>query len=68
MTIVMDMRGYEIEREPAAVGEYGDEILHAGWAPQLELVNERIREPYLPPGLADADVETFLKKMYLYQR
>jgi hypothetical protein len=68
MTIVMDMSGYEIEREAVAVGEYGDEILHAGWMPQLELVSESIREPSLLPGLAEADIDTFLNKMYLYQR
>jgi len=40
MTIVMNMSGYEIEREKVAVEEYGDEVMYAELIPQLVLVND----------------------------
>jgi hypothetical protein len=72
MTIVMNMSGYEIEREPAAAEEYGDEVLCAGWNPQLALacetpVNKAVKPASLPAELAHANVDEFLQKMYLYQ-
>ncbi|HLP98034.1 MAG TPA: hypothetical protein VK149_06285 [Sideroxyarcus sp.] len=73
MTIVMNMSGYEIEREEVAVERYGDEVMQAGWNPQLSLASAyptaRIeRRPALPAGLENVDVDAFLQKMYEFQR
>jgi hypothetical protein len=72
MTIVMNMSGYEIEREEVAVEGYGDEVMYAELIPQLVLVDDsRVAEvgkrTELPAGLANVDVDAFLKKMYEYQ-
>lgn len=72
MAIVMNMSGYEIEREVVVVEEYGDEVMCAEWNPQLALVNERPaagvdKHSTLPRELANVDVDTFLNKMYQYQ-
>ena len=73
MAIVMNMSGYEIEREIVVIEEYDDEVMNAGWNPQLVLASERPstagdRHMALPDEVANVDVETFLKKMYEYQR
>ncbi|MBI4807582.1 MAG: hypothetical protein HY799_01335 [Nitrosomonadales bacterium] len=71
MTIVMNMSGYEIERDKVAVEQYGDEVMCAGWNPQLALAGEhaRVTERGAMPGdLASADVDAFLSRMYAYQR
>jgi hypothetical protein len=73
MTIVMNMSGYEIEREEIAAEEYGDEVMYAELMPQLVLVSDSHapevgKHTELPSELADVDVEAFLKKMYEYQR
>lgn len=66
MTIVMNMSGYEIERE--AVEQYGDEVMCAGWNPQLALVGEHANvKKTMPDDLAIADVGEFLNRMYAYQ-
>jgi hypothetical protein len=70
MTIVMNMSGYEIERETIAVEQYGDEVLNAGWNPQLAQVVEHTRakvQQAMPRSLARVDVDEFLNKMYAYQ-
>lgn len=72
MTFVMNMSGYEIEREEVAVEEYGDEVMYAELIPQLVLVNDSYvdevgKHTELPSELADVDVDAFLKKMYEYQ-
>ncbi|MDO8925946.1 MAG: hypothetical protein Q7U94_03430 [Sideroxyarcus sp.] len=70
MTIVMNMNGYEIEREAVAVEQYGDEVMCAGWNPQLALVGEHTQtteRAAMPASLANADVDAFLNKMYAYQ-
>lgn len=72
MTFVMNMSGYEIEREEVAVEEYGDEVMYAELVPQLVLVNDSHvdevgKHAELPSELADVDVDAFLKKMYEYQ-
>ena len=68
-TIVKD---YLIEQEAPEVEEYGDEVLCAGWNPQLALASESPvargdRHINLPADLMDVDVDAFLKKMYEYQ-
>jgi hypothetical protein len=52
--------------------EYGEEVLCAGWNPQLTLAAESPvaqinRHVNLPADLAYMDVDTFLKTMYEYQ-
>jgi hypothetical protein len=72
MATVMKMSGYEIEREVVAIEEYDDEVLNAGWNPQLVLASEGPvagdRHRAIPDEMANVDVETFLQKMYEYQR
>jgi hypothetical protein len=72
MTIVMNMSGYEIEREEVAVEEYGDEVMYAEMVPQLVLVNDSHvtevgKHADISAELANVDVEAFLKRMYEYQ-
>lgn len=71
MTIVMNMGSYEIERVEEVVETYDDEVMYAGWNPQLAQTEvAHIAPPYaaFPPSLAEADIETFLHKMYANQR
>jgi hypothetical protein len=73
MTIVMNMSGYEIERELDAPEEYGADVMHAELVPQLVSVGDRhVSEmdkfSTIPGDLANMDVDAFLRKMYKYQR
>jgi hypothetical protein len=71
MTIVMNMGSYEIERAEAVAEHYGDEVMYAGWNPQLaqsEVAHIAPAHPAFPPSLAEADIEAFLHKMYANQR
>jgi hypothetical protein len=73
MTIVMNMNGYEIEREVLAADEYGDEVMYAEMIPQLVVVSDSHADEVgkradIPAELANVDVDAFLKKMYEYQR
>lgn len=73
MSIVMNMSGYEIEREEVLTEEYDDEVMCAGWNPQLALVGERPvaaidKHAGFPDALACVNVDTFLQKMYKFQR
>lgn len=73
MAIVMNMSGYEIEREMVAPDEYGDEVMWAELVPQLvpasdSHVVEVDKHTALPPELSETDVDAFLEKMYQYQR
>ncbi len=66
------VNGCVIEPEVLMFEEYGEEILYAGWNPQLALASEsavarRDRHVYPPADLTDMDVDTFLKRMYEYQ-
>jgi len=72
MTFVMNMSGYEIEREEVAVEEYGDEVMYAEMVPQLVLVNDSDvtevgKHVDISTELANVDVDAFLKRMYEYQ-
>lgn len=72
MATVMNMSGYEIERE-MVVEEYGDEVMSAGWNPEVAMVADRLVEvthdrAAFPGELANVDVDSFLQKMYRYQR
>ena len=66
------VNGCEIEREAPVNEEYGEEVMCAGWNPQLTLAAESPvahlnKHVNLPADLAHVDVDTFLKKMYEYQ-
>jgi hypothetical protein len=68
-TLVMDMNGSDIELAAPAIEEYSDEVMCAGWNPQLTLVGESSvaqtnRHVNLTADLASVDVDAFLKKMY----
>jgi hypothetical protein len=68
-TLVMDTNGCDIEQEALVVEEYGDEVMCAGWNPQLTLVDEvpvaQINKHVnLQADVASIDVDVFLKKMY----
>ncbi|TAJ81076.1 MAG: hypothetical protein EPO42_02850 [Gallionellaceae bacterium] len=70
MAIVMNMGSYVVEEKEG----YDDEVMCAGWNPQLELATRQHvatlmdRHAALPASLAEADAETFLQKMYACQR
>ena len=71
-TIVMDMNGCDVEHEVVVNEEYGEEVMCAGWNPQLTLAAESPvaqinRHVNLPADLANVDIDTFLKRMYQYQ-
>lgn len=73
MSIVMNMSGYEVEREEVSAEEYGDEVMCAGWNPQLALIGERPvaavdRHAGFPDAIARVNVDAFLQKMYQFQR
>jgi len=71
MKVTMDMCNYEIE---AIETEYGEEILCAGWNPDVDSVCLQLQEvqtseqPAMPATLSTEVVELFLRKMYSYQR
>lgn len=65
-TFCMDMSSYEIDREE--LSGYSDEVLCAGWVPALALHQPHAEESVLPADLAAVDVNTFLRKMYAFQR
>lgn len=73
MSITMNMNGYEVERADVAEEEYGEEVMCAGWNPQLELirnypVTEMDKRAAFARELANVDIASFLQKMYLFQR
>ena len=73
MKVTMNMSNYEIELE-AVEENYSDEILCAGWNPEIDTVNKQLQlvqigdQMAMPEGLATEVVELFLRKMYSYQR
>jgi hypothetical protein len=73
MTIVMNMSDYEIEPEALEV-EYGEEIMYAGWNPDVDSVREQLQlvptseQMTIPDDLTTVAAELFLRKMYSYQR
>ena len=73
MGVVMNMSSYEIERD-AMEAEYGEEAMFAGWNPAVALVCQQqmvvpaIRHVSMPAELAALEAESFLQKMYTWQR
>ncbi len=71
-TIVMSFNGCDIEVEAPVMEEYGEEVMCAGWNPQLTLAGESPvtqlnKHVDLPADLGNIDIDVFLKKMYEYQ-
>ena len=69
MATVMNMSGYEVERAEG----YDDEVMLAGWNPQLTLASICSSDPVIktgmmPHSLVDVDVDAFLSMMYVCQR
>lgn len=77
MKVTMNMSNYEIEHETIEA-EYGDEILCAGWNPEIDSVRQQLQlelqlvpttqQLTMPADLATEVAELFLRKMYSYQR
>ncbi|NNM79136.1 MAG: hypothetical protein HKM01_01580 [Gallionella sp.] len=68
-TMTMDMSSYAVESDHPATVEYGDEVLDAGWNPQLALQQNVPGEHRdMPRCLVLEDVSAFLKRMYVSQR
>ncbi|MGB8516962.1 MAG: hypothetical protein WCD45_03645 [Gallionella sp.] len=67
-TLTMDMSsGVCDSNKPAA--EYEEEILNAGWNPQLALQQYASSEHHdIPHHLVNVSVDVFLKRMYANQR
>ncbi len=58
-----------IDRETREIEEYGEEVLFAGWNPQLALARENPlartgRYFKLPADLGEKDCDAFLKRMH----
>ena len=68
-TMTMNMSSYEVEADMAANETYGEEVLSAGWTPDLALQPLRPSEHHdMPRSLVMEDVVAFLNKMYASQR
>jgi hypothetical protein len=72
-TIRMNLGSYSIENEALQAEEYGDEVMYAGWNPQVAVASQQPhllndRHVDLLAGLVNLDVDTFLQKMYEFQR
>ena len=73
MKTTMDMSNYEIEQETIEA-EYDDEILDAGWNPEVDSVYQQLQlvptteQQDMPDALKAEAMELFLRKMYSYQR
>ncbi len=72
MASVMSMGDKETGGMVELVETYGDEVMYAGWNPQLASACERQvatgRQNFIPPSLAEAEINAFLQKMYACQR
>lgn len=72
--VTMDMSSFAIESAAPMRTDYADEVLDAGWNPQLALqlhtlpVSSPSEHHALPRSLAVADVPAFLAQMYASQR
>lgn len=71
MNVTMNMSNYELETIEA---EYGDEILLAGWNPEVDSVCQQLQlvpaaeQLAMPAELSTEVAELFLRKMYSYLR
>ena len=73
MDTVMNMIGCgDIDHEALMIQQYGEEVLFAGWNPQLTLLGESPvaqinKHVNLLAEFASMDADAFLKKLYEYQ-
>lgn len=73
MNITMSLSSYEIEHD-STEAEYGDDILYAGWNPEVDSVRQQLQlvptteQQNMPVALTTEVAELFLRKMYSYQR
>ena len=74
MNISMNMNGNEVDGDESSEAEYGEEVMLAGWNPDIPLLMcqqpSRVlaeEQASLPVDLATEDVGIFLQKMYMYQ-
>jgi hypothetical protein len=70
--IKMNLSSYSIENDALLAEEYGDEVMYAGWNPQVAVASHQPhllndRHVNLLAVLANLDVDTFLQKMYEFQ-
>jgi hypothetical protein len=73
MKATMDMSSHEFEQD-SMEAEYGDDILYAGWNPEVESVSQQLQ---LAPTTEQQDISAaprskmaklFLGRMYSFQR
>jgi hypothetical protein len=67
--IEMNIGGSRIAHEALSCEEYGEEVMCAGWNPQLDLagagpVTQLNQHINLLADLAGMDVDTFMKRLY----
>jgi len=73
MKATMNMSDYEFEDE-AIQAEYADEILYAGWNPEIDSACQQLQlaqaagQSAMPAALTAEVAELFLGKMYSCQR
>lgn len=72
-TVMMKMSSYNIENEAIMLEEYGEELMYAGWNPQVALASQQPmalldKHINLLASLVNVDVDAFLQKMYKNQR
>ena len=73
MNVTINMSNFEIEQETNET-EYDDEILDAGWNPEVDSVCQQLQvesdtEQQAMSDAIDAEaMQLFLRKMYSYQR
>lgn len=74
MNISMNMNGHEVEGDVSTESEYSEEVMFAGWNPDISLLMSQQQsrvlaeeQSSLPPDLAMEDAGLFLQKMYSYQ-
>jgi hypothetical protein len=68
-TMVGNVNGCDIEHEAIVDEGYSEEVMCAGWNPQLALANEKPvaqinKQANLPADPANVEADTFLKRMY----
>jgi hypothetical protein len=72
MKVTMDMSNYEIEPETTEA-EYDDEIMFAGWNPEVDSMCQQLQlvptteQLAMPAELTTEVAELFLRKMYSYK-
>ena len=74
MNISMNMNGYEADGDKSSETEYSEEVMYAGWNPDIPLLlcqqQSRVlaeEQSSLPADLAAEDAGLFLQRMYSYQ-